>query len=439
MPSSVWDKVDASVAQATEGNPFAPPWKTGLSDGKWRRMARLGDFAGLAIWVLGFLKLFVFDFDVYLANKLGSPWSYLVQFRFLVILLVVAIILLAHKKALFVVAYAAAFPLIVLLWKLPRFLIWLKSWNVILALTTVVTSLSSHFRRRFFIRAVEFTVVVVAIVTTTGPIAAGCAVLLSIALIYHYAQTIAAGIRASKFVGYQQKIVRTMTGRTRFESLQIDPELRSDEVERFNYEQLQKFSNSVSMGLLTVKVMSFYASLLQQYRRSHALIFLNVLSYLWLLFQSIALFTLINRCVFVAAPEQYAVTGSPSIIRFLFYSTTSLYGNTVSQITAAGDIALAIATIAAVYGPIFILSLGAQIVMTFRQSKDDAAFGSLITLVRSRERRLTNRLKVEYEMTPQEAYRRLRDLGVGAELFLAYLASKIPDDIDPGEEDADQP
>lgn len=77
--------------------------------------------------------------------------------------------------------------------------------------------------------------------------------------------------------------------------------------------------------------------------------------------------------------------------------------------------------------------------MTFRQSKDDAAFGSLITLVRSRERRLTNRLKVEYEMTPQEAYRRLRDLGVGAELFLAYLASKIPDDIDPGEEDADQP
>lgn len=207
-------------------------------------------------------------------------------------------------------------------------------------MTTVVTSLSSHFRRRFFIRAVEFTVVVVAIVTTTGPIAAGCAVLLSIALIYHYAQTIAAGIRASKFVGYQQKIVRTMTGRTRFESLQIDPELRSDEVERFNYEQLQKFSNSVSMGLLTVKVMSFYASLLQQYRRSHALIFLNVLSYLWLLFQSIALFTLINRCVFVAAPEQYAVTGSPSIIRFLFYSTTSLYGNTVSQITAAGDIAL---------------------------------------------------------------------------------------------------
>ena len=431
MPVSLWDKIDTSVAEyQTDDADFTFPWKrSDAPKNKWRRISLAGDIFGTFVWVLGLTKQLFFDFDLYLANALGSPWDYIVQFRFLVVLLAVAIILVAHRKGFFVLLYALAFPLIVAFWKIPRLIVWFRSWNLLLALTTVFLSAFSRIRWRFLIRAIEALVVVVALTTTSPRIAAICAILLSAALIYHYVQTIAAGVRASKFVGLQQKFVRTITSKARLESMQIEAELRSDEVERFNKDQLQKFTNSISMGLFTLKLMAFYTDLLHQYRRSHALIFLNVISYIWLFLQSIVLLALINRSIFVASPQQYEITGSPSLIRFLFYSTTSLYGNTVPQITAVGDIALLVATIAVIYGPIFLISLGAQLFMTFRQSKDDAAFGDLIKMVQSRQAGLSQLLEADYEMTPHEAVRRLRDLGLGAHLFLVYLASKIPDDI----------
>ncbi|WP_135457038.1 hypothetical protein [Mycobacterium sp. DL99] len=411
---------------------FTPPWRSDKQDApnrKWRRISLVGDVAGTIVWCFGLSKVFFFDFDVFIANKLGSPWNHFVQFRWLVALLAVAVILVATKKSVFVLLYVIFFPLIIMFWKIPRLLMWFRSWNLLLALSTLCISVFSHFRWRFFIRAFEILVVVTAIASDSPRVAAVCAMLLSLALVYHYVQTIVGGVRASKFLGYQQKFVRTVTSRSRIEPLQIGDELRSDEVERFNKEQLTKFTNSITIGLFTLKLMAFYSDLLQQYRRSYALIFLNVLSYIWLLLQSIILLTMINRSVYIAAPGQYEVSGSSSIVGFLFYSVTSLYGNTIAQIVAVGDIALSIATAAAVYGPIFVLTLGAQLVMTFRQSKDDAAFGDLIKFVKSRQTRLAELLEADYEVTPDEAVQRLRDLGLGAQLFFAYLASKIPDDI----------
>ena len=430
MSISLWDKIDASVAEV-QAEEFTPPWQR---SGKpkpptWRRISFAGDVAATLVWVLGLTKLLFFDFDIYLADRLGSPWNHIVQFRWLIVLLVVAVILVAHKKSFFVLLYVIFFPLIILFWKIPRLLMWFRSWNLLLALSTLCVSMFSRFRWRFFIRAFEILVVVVAVVSRSPRVAVVCAVLLSIALVYHYVQTIVGGVRASKFVGYQQKLVRSVTSKSRIEPLRIGDELRSDEVERFNKEQLTKFTNSITIGLFTLKVMSFYSGLLQQYRRSHALIFLNVLSYLWLLLQSIFLLALINRSIYIAAPTQYDVSGTPSLVGFLFYSVTSLYGNTIPQITAVGAAALSVATATAIYGPIFLITLGAQLFMTFRQSKDDAAFGDLIKFVKSREARLSEILEADYEMTPEEAVRRLRELGLGAQLFFAYLASKIPDDI----------
>lgn len=236
---------------------------------------------------------------------------------------------------------------------------------------------------------------------------------------------------------YQQSLVEdALSARALSDGAQIEPELRSDEVVRFNKEQLDKFTSSVTTGFVRAKLLSFYSALLQEYRRSHALVILNLLSYTWLFVQSIILLTLVNYSVFVAAPRQYKIDGYASVARFVFYSTTSLYGNTISQITANGNIAFLIATIAAIYGPLFLVSLGMQIVLSLRQSKDDAAFGDLIRLVKSREVELSRQLEAEYEVTLDEAIRRLHDLGLTKGTFLAYLASKIPSDInDAGESD----
>lgn len=165
MSLSLWDKIDASVAEPSAE--VSSEIRSGSRKRTWQQISRAGDVAGTLLWALSLTKLFFFDFDRYLADRLGSPFDRLVQFRFLVILVVVALILVLHKRSWAVLLYAAIFPLIVGFWKIPRLLIWLRSWNFLLALVTLLASLLKRFRLRFLIRTLEIVVCVVAIVSST--------------------------------------------------------------------------------------------------------------------------------------------------------------------------------------------------------------------------------------------------------------------------------
>jgi hypothetical protein len=268
-----------------------------------------------------------------------------------------------------------------------------------------------------------------------------CVAVLPVYVAYHFAQTIVAGVRASKLVRYQQSLVEKATsGPKVLKPAQIEPELRSDEVLRFDKDQLDKFSHSITFGLLYVKSLRFYSDLLQQYRRSYALVILNVMSYTWLFAQSLILFTIVNYAISVAEPQQFKISGDVSFVSFVYYTTTALYGNTIPQIVANGGITTLVATVAAIYGPLCLLSLGTQIVISLRQSKEDAAFGDLIRLVRAREAELSRQLEAEYEATPEEAARRLQQLGHDMGPVMKYFVSKIPDRISrPGDsEESDE-
>lgn len=144
-----------------------------------------GDITGVVVWVLCLTKLLFFDFDRAIADGLGSPWDQVVQFRSLLVLAVIAIFLIAHKRGWIVLVYAAVFPVIVIFWKIPRLLIWIRSWNILLAFITLLISSARRFRLRFLIRTVEAVAAVVAIVSTTPWISVTCAILFSFAIPYH--------------------------------------------------------------------------------------------------------------------------------------------------------------------------------------------------------------------------------------------------------------
>jgi hypothetical protein len=423
---SVWDKIDPSVTATFPKKP------SGLTAERfrrsWREIARFGDIVGLTLWVLVPVKLLIFDFDRYIAERLGSPFDWLVQFRFFVLLVVVAVAVLFYKRAAWVFLYAAFFLLIVVFWKIPRMLIWFRSWNLILALITILSSTLHKFRIKLAVRAAELLVCILALTTSTSWLSAVCACLLSVAVVYHYVQTVMAGIRGSKFSQYQQRAVDATTDLKMTEGAQIAPELRSDEVTQFDKEQIDKFTISVASGLLQVKTLTFYAAILRQYRRSHALVFLSAISYLWLFIQSAILLTLINYSVYQASPGQFVVTDRPSIVQFLYYSITALYGNTVPQISARGDVAVLIATATAIYGPIFLLSLGWQLFAGLRPSRDDEAFGSLIARLKLKEKKLSEELQAEYEVSPDEALRRLQEIGSDAAKLIVSVLARMPSD-----------
>lgn len=427
---SIWDKIDPTVVEASTTNESVPDKPASSNRRSWRSVFIAGDILGSLLWTLGLTKLLFFDYDRYLANQLGEPWNKIADFRSLVLLVMLATVLVLHKRSAWALVYAAAFPLVLFLWKMPRLLIAIRSWNLLLALATVVASMFKRFRIRLFLRTVEVTVLFVALMSTTAWLSVICAIVLSTAVLYHYSQALISGVRASKFLKYQQKLIAIVTRPATLNTFKLDPELRSDEVERFTKGQLEKFVNSVSTGLLAVKLLGFYAVLLQRYRRSLSIFALNALTYVWLFLQSIALLAAINFSIYVASPDQFKVEGAASFVKFLFYSMASMFVTTVPQITATGDIAILAALLSAIYGTILLVSLASQLIVSFRQSRDDETLSSLVSQANSERENLSRQLESEYESDLDDVYQRLKDLGLGsAQLFLGFLAKKIPDDL----------
>jgi hypothetical protein len=428
LSASLWDKVDLSVMETAAD---VQPETSTKPKRNWRRIFRFGEFLGATCWGLAIVKIFVFDFDRYIADRLGPPFDLIVQFRFLVILGAIAVLVVVLlNQAWVLLAYIALFPLIFVLWIIPRTLVKLRSWNLILAIISLMSSWLHKFNLRFIVRVLEIITCVVALTTSTAWVAIACACALGVALIGRYVQTIVSGVRRSKFSRYQETLVEVAT-KVSFNGY-IEPDLKSDEVERFTKDQLEKFANTVANGVIQVKILTFYAALLRQYRQSHAVVFLNLLSYAWLFIQSAILLALINYSVYVAAPDQFRIDGRATIPQFFYYATTSLYGNTVPQINASGDVAVVIATATAFYGPLFLLAFGLQIIANLRQAKDDAAFGELAQRLKSREKELSTEIQAEYEVSPDEALRRLRELGNSTGNLFAYWVSKMPTDPSDG-------
>lgn len=435
MSTSIWDKIDETVIEAarpgTATTPTEPKPNETLQRWKqknWQRIFRIGDIAGTLIWVIGIVKLFVFDFDRYLVDRFAPSLSILVDFRFFLILGIAALLAAVSQQSIFLLVYVALFPFVVVLWKTPRLLYRFHSWNLLLALLSTIQSFCHRFRRNFLLRVIELLAALLVVATTARAIIAPSVVILTLALLYHYAAAIRSAVKAPRFLTTQQHLVKRFVNSKWFESIFcVSKDLRSDEVQTFDTGQLTRFINEVSAGLLALKALEFYAFLLRKYRRSNAGLVFGIASFAWLLLQSIVFLTLANYGVWKLSPREFAVTDlGLSILDFVYYSLTALYCNAIPQLSADGDLAVGVAIFACVYGPVLLLTLALQLVFGYRQSRDDAKFSETISSIRSSERALAVRLEEEYEVSPEEALNRLHDVDLGASALLVYLATRFP-------------
>jgi len=102
-------------------------------------------------WVYVFLKLFIFDIDIFLANRFFPNYVWLLNFKFFILIGTVAVIWLItkNKHILFWLFYIFFYPAIILLWKLPFFVFKQKSWIFAFAVINAVISFFKSIKYNF--------------------------------------------------------------------------------------------------------------------------------------------------------------------------------------------------------------------------------------------------------------------------------------------------
>ena len=96
----------------------------------------LREIAAILAWAYVFVKLFLFDIDTYLLKLIapGSTWLLASGLRLLAIALILASswVILGNKRFLLSFLYVVGYPLVILFWKVPLFIV--RRWAEFLVL-----------------------------------------------------------------------------------------------------------------------------------------------------------------------------------------------------------------------------------------------------------------------------------------------------------------
>jgi hypothetical protein len=110
-----------------------------------RRRWLILDLLGIALWLYFFLKLFVADVDRAVVAAVAPSAVAIVDFRLVIYLAVIALVALTFRRTWFYAFYVVFFPLVVILWKIPYFLVRHRSWAMFLGLLQASASIFGDF------------------------------------------------------------------------------------------------------------------------------------------------------------------------------------------------------------------------------------------------------------------------------------------------------
>jgi hypothetical protein len=426
---SIWSKIDPSLVQAPaepvqDANAIA---KAEEARKTWRWVRPILDLLGTVFWLYALLKLFVVDID-------SEIFGNLAQYRFFFFLAVAAFLVLSIRKTWPIVAafaYIRGFPLVVVCWKLPKWLYKSGSPVAFLAAVNAVTSLLGDIKHSVIATTVAaFAGLAIATSHSRAILwVAGFAVV--VLLLQALYRTIKFSVVPTRFLRMQQSAIRRSVDSGFVKNL-LAPgeELRRAEIEKFNQTQQLTFIQHLGTAVLSHRALNFWAYQLEKYRRSPASLFFNALSYLWLLVRAVVALSFLNIAIYHADAGAYTYQHAPSFLVFVRYVIAGLYGSEIDALHPASELANAVSIATFVVGVIILGAVALSSVLSFRASRDESEIKDIISQIKSDGDRLDARVREEYEVSVPEAIERLEELKFGLMGLITAISTRIPQEFE---------
>lgn len=432
-PQVLWPRLERSlesapvVGERPTSTELTPEDKERRAAQQRRWIVRL-DVISIAFWIYLISDIFILDIDRLAIEALVPALAWLLDFRLLAWIGLVALGLLAFGRRFWIgVAYVALFPLLVVVWKIPGFFWRMKSWPLLLAVTQAVFSMFSGFRYKV-ISAFLWLLAAASVLFASGQIAAVAALALTLLLAVSMSRTIWRSVTGRSFFEVQRTQIQRLLASQRIQNfLALNDQYKRTDIDRYETTDAHQILNSIGMSVALVRALHLWAYHLERYRSRYRPSFMFAgLSYLWLLAYSVLTLSLANLGLFKFDPQQFGTDGSPSLIAFALYSFGSMALSPTGGIEAVGDVALALQLLAAFAGFAFLAQVVLSILMTFRRERDDQATSELVAQLRGLAAQQEDRFQNEYALSVDDAERKLRDIGYGFASFIGRLSQAIP-------------
>ncbi|KKT64993.1 MAG: hypothetical protein UW60_C0048G0002 [Candidatus Woesebacteria bacterium GW2011_GWA2_44_33] len=377
-------------------------------------------------WVYVFLKLFIFDIDIFLANRFFPNYVWLLNFKFFILIGTVAVIWLItkNKHILFWLFYIFFYPAIILLWKLPFFVFKQKSWIFAFAVINAVISFFKSIKYNFITGA--FFLVSLAIIfgfsneKILWPAILLLFVILSTIYIYRF-------ILVFKPSSIFQVHIKIFSGIRKhgISSFALDESIKNLPVQSLDQKQLEKWTSNLQTSVLFNRVCLFVSRKLRDYQNSGLNIVSYVLTILLLIVLTVFSFAVINFGLYKINGNFFSLSAASTFFTFFYYSFNNLLFNSIKEIVPTMPISQTVSMLESFFA-LFVVVIFVALLLSVRSQRYAEELNEVIKGIKEQGTEMEGFIKDEYKINSiEDAMAELEKLKAGTAKFLYKITESI--------------
>lgn len=343
-------------------------------------------------------KLTTGDLDRDIVGRWSPNALWVVDAPWLVLLFFVAAVLLMAKArtAALIVLYVAAFPAVILFWKIPRR--FTRYRNSISFVAVASAALNIIGRAKPFVLSFAggaLAGIFIFVGTNEWLIGAGAAMMLCI-LLWSLATTAVDLLRTAPFLRAQEQAIAWLL-RTQIVRSFTTPDIPNQlELANWKIEDAKKYRDAAGFNLLADQAIRWWEKLIKDSRRGPWVTLSSIVLFSVITAQVIAAFTLINYAIFRIAPGQFHADSMPDGFTFTYYASVALYFGEIGVLAPEGPLAIAAKMANGFVGSLGLGTIIFSLVMAYRNSSTDAGLADAMDALKKERESIENDAKENF-------------------------------------------
>lgn len=391
-----------------------------------RFLATVREIVAILFWIYVLAKLFVFDIDIFLVDKFSPRYVWLLNFKFFILIGLIAIIWLftKNKHILLWSLYIFFYPAIVLFWKIPFFVFKQKSWIFAFAVINTVISFFKSLKYNFITTALFLVSLAIIFGFSDEKLLWTAILILLVILSIIYVHRFISVFKPSTIFQVHTKIFSRFRKHVT-SSFALDKSLKNLPVASLDQKQLKKWITNLQSSVLCNRICLFTAKKLRDYQNSSLNIASCVLTILLLIALTIFSFSVINLGLFKINSDFFSFYKIPHFFTFFYYSFNNLVFNSIQEITPITTASQTVSMIEYFFA-LFLVVILVSLLISVKSQKQAEELNEAIKGIEATGTEIERFIKDEYRMKSiEDAMAELEKLKASFTNFLYKITESI--------------
>lgn len=410
-----------------------------------RFIVLIREIIAILFWGYVITKIFFFDIDIFLVEHFSPSYRWVLDYKFVILVGIIAVILLVTKNkhivtwSLFILFY----PFIFIFWRIPVLIFKKKSWNLLFALIDSIVSFFKSIKLSFISTAIFIVSITVILLTSNNILLWISLVLLLLLHFWAYILKILQVFRPSSIYRVYSKVFNVLSEFVRFKpalasspapspapgptmaSYVLNEKELEIPIENLDEKQLQKWVTGVQYLVFFNRVCLFVSKKIKAYQDSKFNIFSSIFGILIIVLYTVFVFASINFGLFKINHAYYSFPIEPTFFSFIYYSFNNFVFNTIREIIPASPISQVVSMVESFFA-LFLGAILISLVLSFRSQRETEELNNVIKYLTEEGIKTEGYLKEKYKINNiEEAMQALRKLNA----YFVDLLYKITETI----------